>query len=135
MKPIQSGKTVPVAPFVRQRSRGWLHWSGIWSPIRTFLILAAAAHSAGASEEVAGNTTWRDATRCGINSAYLLLKLNGVGVPYNTLLENFSPTVLKGASLVQLRDLLQANGLRCLVCKSDMDGLRDQAPNHRAYGA
>lgn len=108
---------------MRQRRRGLLPMVARTLSL-IVLTLALATSPAGAAEELEANTSWRDASRCGINSAYVLLKLNGFKSSYSGLLEQFSPKSLDGTSLRGLRDILNMNGLQCQVCKTDVDGLR-----------
>ncbi len=60
--------------------------------------------------------SWRDDAICGINSAYVFLKLHGIDVDHSQIREAlFQP---RGVSVVELRNYLSDVGVRCAIKKS-----------------
>ncbi len=78
--------------------------------------LASARQENGLHSPVFSDYSWRDEAICGVNSAYIFLKLYGVDVDHHQIHEAlFQP---RGVSVVELRNYLTNAGVRSTIKKS-----------------
>jgi len=71
---------------------------------------------------------WRDAARCGINAAYLLLRLHSIEVAYDRLLALCPPKPASGTTLADLHCLVAQSGLSCSASRLDLKSLTNHVP-------
>lgn len=67
---------------------------------------------------------WRDPKHCGINSAYVLLRLKGIDVTYSYVIDELGPAG-NGTKITKLRDFLNEFNLGLDVVRMKPDGLRN----------
>lgn len=67
---------------------------------------------------------WRTQNRCGVNSLYVFLRLNGQSASYDDLLSGV-PVGELGTSMADLKRLVSANGIPCSIVRTAPEKLED----------
>ena len=71
---------------------------------------------------------WQEADKCGLNCAYMMLRLNGYDVDYAELSQAAGPIPKGGLNLAQVQSLCLRFGLNCDILRGGFEQIRDLNP-------
>lgn len=102
-----------------------------WRVVISFVLAAVMTCSnllEASTQQSRKQDVWRDASRCGINSLYLLLRAHSVSVDYDEVLARCPPRLEAGVSLADIQNTATDYGFPTVVVKLNEKSLVNVLP-------